>query len=221
MYQQQQQQFPGIQQPIYVPAQMPQQPVFYTQQPGTFQAQQQYPQQQQFVQQGQSPQHYQQQQFQQPEIQNQQQYPGVYFAQQQPIMQQYPIPLPPQIQQSQYQQSNQQQPPQYPTQYIPQQIRQQDAGLKQGLKVFPEIQNINDNYLPNNGNQQKFPVIILCPSCNQKVTTFVKTSIGVQTCLVGCCCFLIPCCMDEFKDRTHYCPNCKAKVGKKQYKICC
>uniref|UniRef100_A0A8C8SMN7 Cell death-inducing p53-target protein 1 n=1 Tax=Pelusios castaneus TaxID=367368 RepID=A0A8C8SMN7_9SAUR len=44
-----------------------------------------------------------------------------------------------------------------------------------------------------------------CPRCTQ---CHVRGSLSL--CDLGCC--LIPCLIDDFKDVTHTCPNCKAYI---------
>ncbi|KAL4624452.1 hypothetical protein GN956_G17907 [Arapaima gigas] len=66
------------------------------------------------------------------------------------------------------------------------------------------------------------PVQIQCPACMQLVVTRLEHSSGTATwlicaglfifgCAYGCC--LIPFCMDDLKDVTHYCPNCNSVLG--------
>uniref|UniRef100_A0A8C5S4I8 Cell death-inducing p53-target protein 1 n=1 Tax=Laticauda laticaudata TaxID=8630 RepID=A0A8C5S4I8_LATLA len=68
---------------------------------------------------------------------------------------------------------------------------------------------------------QAAPVPTVCPHCQQAITTKITHEIGLMNfllglfcCFIGCnmgCCF-IPCLIDEFKDVTHTCPNCKAYI---------
>nr|XP_006130659.1 cell death-inducing p53-target protein 1 isoform X2 [Pelodiscus sinensis]XP_006130660.1 cell death-inducing p53-target protein 1 isoform X2 [Pelodiscus sinensis]XP_014432734.1 cell death-inducing p53-target protein 1 isoform X2 [Pelodiscus sinensis]XP_014432735.1 cell death-inducing p53-target protein 1 isoform X2 [Pelodiscus sinensis] len=68
---------------------------------------------------------------------------------------------------------------------------------------------------------QGSPVQTVCPHCQQAITTSITHEIGLMSfllgffcCFVGCdlgCCF-IPCIIDDFKDVTHTCPNCKAYI---------
>ncbi|EMP29448.1 cell death-inducing p53-target protein 1 isoform X1 [Chelonia mydas] len=68
---------------------------------------------------------------------------------------------------------------------------------------------------------QGSPVQTVCPHCQQAITTTITHEIGLMNfllgffcCFVGCdlgCCF-IPCLIDDFKDVTHTCPNCKAYI---------
>ncbi|KAG8145875.1 hypothetical protein E2320_012319 [Naja naja] len=68
---------------------------------------------------------------------------------------------------------------------------------------------------------QAAPVPTVCPHCQQAITTRITHEIGLMNfllglfcCFIGCnvgCCF-IPCLIDEFKDVTHTCPNCKAYI---------
>lgn len=68
---------------------------------------------------------------------------------------------------------------------------------------------------------QAAPVQTVCPHCQQAITTKITHEIGLMNFLLGffCCfvgcdlgCCLIPCLIDEFKDVTHTCPNCKAYI---------
>ncbi|KAJ6655966.1 hypothetical protein lerEdw1_004551 [Lerista edwardsae] len=68
---------------------------------------------------------------------------------------------------------------------------------------------------------QAAPVQTVCPHCQQAITTKTTHEIGLMNFLLGffCCfvgcdlgCCLIPCLIDEFKDVTHTCPNCKAYI---------
>ncbi|KAM4698090.1 cell death-inducing p53-target protein 1 [Rhinophrynus dorsalis] len=68
---------------------------------------------------------------------------------------------------------------------------------------------------------QSFPVQTVCPHCQQPITTKISHEIGLMNfllccfcCFVGCdlgCC-LIPCIINDLKDVTHTCPNCKAYI---------
>jgi len=62
------------------------------------------------------------------------------------------------------------------------------------------------------------PVSVTCPHCRAQVVTAVSYTTGLLVwllclgllligCWLGCC--LIPFCIDDLKDTTHYCPNCK------------
>ncbi|XP_038618258.1 cell death-inducing p53-target protein 1 [Tachyglossus aculeatus] len=68
---------------------------------------------------------------------------------------------------------------------------------------------------------QGVPVQTVCPHCQQAVTTKISYEIGLMNFMLGffCCfmgcdlgCCLIPCLIDDFKDVTHTCPNCKAYI---------
>ncbi|XP_058233439.1 uncharacterized protein LOC131344906 isoform X2 [Hemibagrus wyckioides] len=79
---------------------------------------------------------------------------------------------------------------------------------------YPAPQVITDmNNLPRHSSQ------ILCPHCQQYVTTEVRTVIGNTTwlvclacsflcCIAGCC--LLPFCISSFKDVQHKCPKCRS-----------
>ncbi|XP_057663068.1 lipopolysaccharide-induced tumor necrosis factor-alpha factor homolog [Diorhabda carinulata] len=66
------------------------------------------------------------------------------------------------------------------------------------------------------------PTSTTCPSCHAQIVTSVETETTTKThlfalllCLFGCwpCC-CIPYCMDSCQAKTHYCPNCRAYIGK-------
>ncbi|KAK7168097.1 hypothetical protein R3I94_002219 [Phoxinus phoxinus] len=61
-----------------------------------------------------------------------------------------------------------------------------------------------------------------CPVCQQNVITRLEHTSGALVwlscaglaifgCIYGCC--LIPFCLDNLKDVTHYCPNCSSVLG--------
>ncbi|XP_067238621.1 cell death-inducing p53-target protein 1 [Chanodichthys erythropterus] len=68
---------------------------------------------------------------------------------------------------------------------------------------------------------QSAPVQTVCPHCQQPIVTRISHDIGLMNTLIcmfcfivgcdlGCC--LIPCMMDDLKDVTHTCPNCKGYI---------
>ncbi|KAJ8956990.1 hypothetical protein NQ318_012155 [Aromia moschata] len=66
------------------------------------------------------------------------------------------------------------------------------------------------------------PTPVTCPSCHAQIVTEVQTEATTKThlfalllCLFGCypCC-CIPYCMDSCQGQNHYCPNCRAYLGK-------
>ncbi|KAJ8970701.1 hypothetical protein NQ317_000599 [Molorchus minor] len=66
------------------------------------------------------------------------------------------------------------------------------------------------------------PSATVCPSCHAQITTTVETEATTKThlfalllCLFGCypCC-CIPYCVDSCQSQNHYCPNCRAYLGK-------
>ncbi|XP_018932090.1 cell death-inducing p53-target protein 1 isoform X1 [Cyprinus carpio] len=68
---------------------------------------------------------------------------------------------------------------------------------------------------------QAAPVQTVCPHCQQPITTCISHDIGFTNTLIcmfcflvgcdlGCC--LIPCFIDDLKDVTHTCPNCKGYI---------
>ncbi|CAH2307827.1 cell death-inducing p53-target 1 [Pelobates cultripes] len=65
------------------------------------------------------------------------------------------------------------------------------------------------------------PVQTMCPHCQQPIATKISHEIGLMNVLLCCfCCFvgcdlgccLIPCMINDLKDVTHTCPNCKAYI---------
>ncbi|XP_046691003.1 cell death-inducing p53-target protein 1 isoform X2 [Silurus meridionalis] len=68
---------------------------------------------------------------------------------------------------------------------------------------------------------QSAPVQTVCPHCQQAIITRISHDIGLMNtlfclfcffvgCDLGCC--LIPCLIDDLKDVTHTCPNCKGYI---------
>lgn len=66
------------------------------------------------------------------------------------------------------------------------------------------------------------PVSVTCPHCRAQVVTAISYSSGLLAwliclglvllgCWLGCC--LIPFCIDDLKDATHSCPNCRQVLG--------
>uniref|UniRef100_A0A674N0H7 Cell death-inducing p53-target protein 1 n=1 Tax=Takifugu rubripes TaxID=31033 RepID=A0A674N0H7_TAKRU len=68
---------------------------------------------------------------------------------------------------------------------------------------------------------QTSPVHTVCPHCQQAIVTRISHDVGLMNtlfclfcffvgCDLGCC--LIPCLIDDLKDVTHTCPNCKGYI---------
>ncbi|KAM6905569.1 cell death-inducing p53-target protein 1 [Xenentodon cancila] len=68
---------------------------------------------------------------------------------------------------------------------------------------------------------QTSPVQTVCPHCQQAIVTRISHDVGLMNtlfclfcffvgCDLGCC--LIPCLIDDLKDVTHTCPNCKGYI---------
>ncbi|XP_005809091.1 cell death-inducing p53-target protein 1 isoform X1 [Xiphophorus maculatus] len=68
---------------------------------------------------------------------------------------------------------------------------------------------------------QTSPVQTVCPHCQQAIITRISHDVGLMNtlfclfcffvgCDLGCC--LIPCLIDDLKDVTHTCPNCKGYI---------
>ena len=69
------------------------------------------------------------------------------------------------------------------------------------------------------------PIWAYCPNCDEEILTTIEKSFsryqyliasGLFFSLVGfiCCCWMIPYCMDDWKDVLHTCPNCNYEIGK-------
>ncbi|CAF1057893.1 unnamed protein product [Adineta ricciae] len=69
----------------------------------------------------------------------------------------------------------------------------------------------------------QMPIQCRCPNCEQSILTHVEESSGLFAwlaclvlvslgCWLGCC--LIPFCIKELKTKVHYCPNCRAELGR-------
>ncbi|XP_062306474.1 cell death-inducing p53-target protein 1 [Osmerus eperlanus] len=68
---------------------------------------------------------------------------------------------------------------------------------------------------------QSLPVQTVCSHCHQAIVTRISYDVGLMNtlfclfcfcvgCDLGCC--LIPCLIDDLKDVTHTCPNCKGHI---------
>merc|ERR1711945_54936 len=82
----------------------------------------------------------------------------------------------------------------------------------------PPVQNV----VVQNVDFGSRPVTMVCPRCNNQITT--NTSAVTSTAQhIGCClccifggvfgCCLIPYCMDSLQQVTHTCPLCKSTLG--------
>mmetsp|Transcript_44481 Transcript_44481/g.71287 ORF Transcript_44481/g.71287 Transcript_44481/m.71287 type:complete len:97 (-) Transcript_44481:92-382(-) len=70
---------------------------------------------------------------------------------------------------------------------------------------------------------QEWPVRTECPHCGSLVLTVLQYDTGTLTWIMCCflmfiglflgCC-LVPFCLDNCKDVTHICPDCKREVGR-------
>lgn len=106
----------------------------------------------------------------------------------------------------------QQYPPQQQPQYQPQQIT-----IQTGMAPQPNITVVMS---PRMGES---PVQTVCHNCKANIFTQTKYESGIAAWLIagGCClfglwcgCCLLPFCIDSCKDVEHYCPNCRALVGR-------
>ncbi|XP_078579898.1 lipopolysaccharide-induced tumor necrosis factor-alpha factor homolog [Branchiostoma floridae x Branchiostoma japonicum] len=84
--------------------------------------------------------------------------------------------------------------------------------------------------IPEPPERSRVSVRVKCPSCQQVIDTVTETKVGKFAWMVAGTVFLIglsfpvfwlgccfPCCISNFKDTKHTCPNCKAHVA--TYKI--
>ncbi|XP_011444612.3 LITAF domain-containing protein-like [Crassostrea angulata] len=72
-------------------------------------------------------------------------------------------------------------------------------------------------------NFNQYPVAMKCHYCQASITTSTNYEAGALTwvacfviAFIGCwcgCCF-IPFCLNDLKDVTHNCPNCRQTLGK-------
>ncbi|KAM3131477.1 hypothetical protein pb186bvf_016407 [Paramecium bursaria] len=76
-----------------------------------------------------------------------------------------------------------------------------------------------------NAKGLEFPATIQCPKCNQEIRTNLVYKLGdngwlmvILLAIVFFPLMCLPCCLDDCKDRVHYCPKCGKKVGKRKYK---
>jgi len=123
-----------------------------------------------------------------------------------------------------------QQQQQYPAQQQQQQFQQQQYPAQQQQQQYGQYG------APPGGAPVQVPVAMvptvmagshpmhmMCPHCHAEVDSSVRASpsstawiagllIALFGCWMGCC--LIPCCMDECMDKEHFCPNCKAFLGR-------
>jgi lipopolysaccharide-induced tumor necrosis factor-alpha factor len=73
--------------------------------------------------------------------------------------------------------------------------------------------------------RSKHPREFRCPNCRRRGVTITKHEPGTGSWLlcVGLVCFgcwicaLLPCCVEDCQDTKHFCPNCGADAGKKQF----
>ena len=76
--------------------------------------------------------------------------------------------------------------------------------------------------VPGAINYGKHPLRMTCPNCQRQIQTSIESEpgpmawiIGGVLCLLGlCCCACIPCCIDDFNQVEHKCPNCNAFLGR-------
>ena len=69
------------------------------------------------------------------------------------------------------------------------------------------------------------PIWATCPNCDEEILTTIEKSVSRYQCLIAsgliasifgfiCCFWMIPYCMDDWKDVLHTCPNCNYEIGK-------
>ncbi|CAF1036392.1 unnamed protein product [Rotaria sordida] len=126
--------------------------------------------------------------------------------------------------------------------YTQESISTNEHPLGQSASEFPmepppKYDDARHSPAPVNRNVQQVPHVVTivqprfgdlsvqctCPNCHQTIVTRVERSNGILVwlicgililvgCWLGCC--LVPFCIDELKDTTHYCPNCGIMLGK-------
>lgn len=89
-----------------------------------------------------------------------------------------------------------------------------------------QAQLITVQPLPQTANGIPYPAKIICPYCKEVTTTYIKVQAGTGTYI--CCCVLLwftlfcaclPFCIDDCKDKVHFCPKCQHQVGLKEFTI--
>ena len=69
------------------------------------------------------------------------------------------------------------------------------------------------------------PIWATCPNCDEEILTTIEKSVSRYQCLIAsgliasifgfiCCFWMIPYCIDDWKDVLHTCPNCNYEIGK-------
>ena len=69
---------------------------------------------------------------------------------------------------------------------------------------------------------EKWPVEVHCSNCNASIKTLVEKKLRKGSCIFPIICFFVgnfflifvAMCMDAFREWRHYCPKCKAFVGR-------
>jgi len=91
---------------------------------------------------------------------------------------------------------------------------------QQNPQQVPPPQNIR--VIHTNGILGQHPVNTTCWNCNANIITRTTSTTSSKQCLIGIvlaavglwCCACIPCCLDEWNEVNHYCPNCNVLIGK-------
>ncbi|XP_056091615.1 lipopolysaccharide-induced tumor necrosis factor-alpha factor homolog [Rhinichthys klamathensis goyatoka] len=93
---------------------------------------------------------------------------------------------------------------------------------QQGQPVTTPVVSVQTVYVQPGLIFGDVPVQAHCPVCQQNVITRLEHTSGALVwlscaglaifgCIYGCC--LIPFCVDNLKDVTHYCPSCSSVLG--------
>ena len=103
----------------------------------------------------------------------------------------------------------------------PQPVQVQGAVVGQGPTTTVVVPVVQQQVIQRQVFGAK-PSTCVCPSCHQRITTRTVSSIGTfglvfaaGACFFGCCpCACLPCCLDDLKDQSHYCPHCNTFLGR-------
>ncbi|KAI8901281.1 LITAF-like zinc ribbon domain-containing protein [Globomyces pollinis-pini] len=120
-----------------------------------------------------------------------------------------------------------------------------EVNQDRGAPMYPPVQNTQPQYVQNGTDNPYIvnqipgqPIMVLqqnkqiftrqsqmmvCPNCSYSVQTVTTKELGLGSYLAAgaCClvcfpCFWVPLVIDDLKDVTHHCPQCRALVGEKK-----
>jgi lipopolysaccharide-induced tumor necrosis factor-alpha factor len=111
---------------------------------------------------------------------------------------------------------------QYPQQPYPQQPYPQYPPPQMGQHSAQTTVVVTQPVVVHGAAYRGVPVSVTCPHCRAQVVTAISYTSGLLAwliclglvllgCWLGCC--LIPFCIDDLKDATHSCPNCRQVLG--------